>query len=171
MILEKTEPKKAFSISAFSVSHVIMANVLFSRGPAFNCPPLAIYGLTQDHLAFDIPHQIQFQQDFGFSDCIPAGLDSISVLLSGYPSLLPRSVCLSFVLEFPCLPMQASCHFYLTSCSTGFTALEFGGADPGMLTRYLGPLFPPGLYPMGLYSPGVQRCDLHLLPCFFLSGS
>lgn len=99
------------------------------------------YVLRQGHLAFDIPHQIQFHLGFGFSDCIPAGLDSIPVLLSGYLSLLPRSVCLPFVFEFPCLPIQASCHFCLTSCSLGFAALEFG-ADSWMLTSYLGPPLP-----------------------------
>lgn len=72
-----------------------------------------------------MPRRHSVLQPFPCPLSCSAGLDSISVLLSGYLSLLPHSVCLSFVFEFPCLSMQPSCHFCLPSCSLGFATLEF----------------------------------------------
>lgn len=83
------------------------------------------------------------QLGFNFRDLTPAYLNNVSVFLTGYLSLMPPSLCFLFVFEFggaPCSPTEVSWHFCLTSH-----------------TCFLGSLFPPGPYSMGLQQKSLKR--------------
>lgn len=149
-----------------------MASVPFSRGPILNSlPPCRLRTYRRPSCFWH-----------SSLDSVPAGL----WLFWLHPCRLGQYLCTPLRLPVPasmfCMPIfciwvplltHASLlpFFAWLKSSLGFAALEFGRADPWTLTSYLGPLLPPKLYPMGLCCPEVQRCDLGLLPCFFLSES
>lgn len=62
------------------------------------------------------------------------------------------------------LPTQASCLFYPIACSSGCIILNPEGSDPLISTSSLGPLFPAGPVPMGLFQDLWRGCLIQLLP-------
>lgn len=57
----------------------------------------------------------------------------------------------------PCLSRQACLHFCLTSYLLGWIACELGVDDFWMSASFLGPLFPLGPFPMGLFQADPWR--------------
>lgn len=113
-----------------------------SRGLTFF--PVFCLSPTEALLAvFDI------QLGFNFQDLIPAYLNNVSLFLTGYLSLMPPSLCFLFVLRLEVLlisPTEVSWHFWLTSHAC-----------------FLGSLFPPAPYSIGLQQKSSKR---HILSCF-----
>lgn len=88
---------------------------------------------------------------------IPVCSGSISAFLLSHLSMLPLLVCLLFMSVLSgalCSSMQASCHLWLTSCSSEWTILELGGGDPWNSTSSTELFFFLRLYPMGFLQIG-----------------
>jgi len=61
-----------------------------------------------------IPHQVQFHLHRGFSDCIPAHPDSISILFPGHASLLPLLILFLFLFFY--FSLSRDQHIFAHSC-------------------------------------------------------
>lgn len=112
------------------------------------------------------------------TDLSPAGLQLFYLHLEWcccIPPKLPVSNCTFCLLPFcvqvlpgaACSSMQASWHFCLTSCSLGWTVLELRRNDPGQSISFLGPLFPLGSHPLGLFQADPWRGQSSDLLCLF----
>ena len=83
---------------------------------------------------------------------------------------LPYSASTSYMLHFcvlvraPFSSVQAFCHFWLMSCSLGWTILELRGGDPWKSTMFTVPLFSPEWSPIGILpSRSLNRPKFALL--------
>ena len=94
----------------------------------------------------------------------------LSALVSTISMLL---FCVGICPESSGSSMQVSCHFYLTLSFLGWTALDVGGGDPGVLTSFLGLLFFPVPYPTVFFQADGWRGQRllswrpELWACFF----
>lgn len=101
-----------------------------------------------------VPCEIQLRVGLGFPNPTPESSDVISIILLGYGPLFPPLIRLFYVwIESgaPCLSIQVSYHFCLTTYVSGWTFLELGEGDLWVSTSSHGPLFSSWPYHMGFF--------------------
>lgn len=125
-----------------------------AMGPHFPCLPFPSYGLIEALLvAFDYLYRFSPRWALAFLTT------SWTVLLYSSRSAVCFHLpfCVWVVPGAVCSSVQASWHFCLTSCSLGWTVLDPGGGDPWLAISFLGPLFPLGPHPRGLFQADPWR--------------